>query len=105
MNRADLYKDLLRGRNRPGWEKEVLESLSEAAKDIGEISEEQISRTVRSYRQEKRTPELPLLPKVRKRGRRVVVDTSVLVTGISGFKEAYVPGRTPSERRLTQRVG
>jgi putative PIN family toxin of toxin-antitoxin system len=39
---------------------------------------------------------LPLLPKARKRKRRVVVDTSVLVAGISGFKETYVPGMSPS---------
>jgi predicted nucleic acid-binding protein len=38
----------------------------------------------------------PLPSKARKRKRRVVVDTSVLVAGISGFKETYVPGRTPS---------
>ena len=42
MNRADLYKDLPRGRKRRGWKKEFLESLREAAKDIGEISEEEI---------------------------------------------------------------
>lgn len=35
-------------------------------------------------------------PKARKRKRRVVVDTSVLVAGVSGFKETYVPGRNPS---------
>lgn len=27
---------------------------------------------------------------------RVVVDTSVLVAGISGFREPYIPGRNPS---------
>lgn len=58
MNRVDLYKDLPRGRKRRGWKKEFLESLSEAAKDIGEISEEEILRTVRSYRKEKRAPEI-----------------------------------------------
>jgi putative PIN family toxin of toxin-antitoxin system len=34
--------------------------------------------------------------KVRKRKRRVVVDTSVLVAGISGFRELLVSGRNPS---------
>lgn len=58
MNRADLYRDLPRGRKRRGWKKEFLESLSEAAKDIGEISEEEILRTVRGYRKEKRAPEI-----------------------------------------------
>jgi hypothetical protein len=58
MSRADLYRDLPRGRKRRGWKKEFLESLTEAAKDIGEVSEEEILRTVRSYRKEKRTPEI-----------------------------------------------
>jgi hypothetical protein len=58
MARADLYRDLPRGRKRRGWKKEFLESLAEAAKDIGEVSEEEISRTVRSYRRERRAPEI-----------------------------------------------
>jgi|SRR5436853_547700 len=58
MNRADLYKDLPRGRKRRGWKKEFLESLSEVAKDIGEISEEEIFRTVRTYRKGRRAPEI-----------------------------------------------
>jgi hypothetical protein len=61
MNRSDLYKDLPRGRKRRGWKKEFLESLSEAAKDIGEISEEEILRTVRAYRKEKRAPEITVV--------------------------------------------
>lgn len=58
MSRADLYKDLPRGRKRRGWKKEFLQSLAEAAKDIGEVSEEEILRTVRTYRKEKRAPEI-----------------------------------------------
>jgi uncharacterized protein len=37
-----------------------------------------------------------LPPKSRKRKRRVVVDTSVFVAGISGFREPFVAGRNPS---------
>ena len=58
MSRADLYRDLPRGRKRRGWKKEFLESLAEAAKDIGEVSEEEILRTVRNYRREQRAPEI-----------------------------------------------
>jgi hypothetical protein len=58
MSRADLYKDLPRGRKRRGWKKDFLESLNEVAKDIGEVSEEEILRTVRSYRKERRAPEI-----------------------------------------------
>jgi hypothetical protein len=57
MGRADLYKDMPRGRKRRGWKKEFLESLTEAAKGIGEVSEDDILRTVRAYRKEKRVPE------------------------------------------------
>ena len=58
MSRANLYRDLPRGRKRRGWKKEFLESLAEVAKDIGEVSEEEILRTVRSYRRERRAPEI-----------------------------------------------
>jgi hypothetical protein len=53
-----------RGRKRAGWKKEFLDALSEAAKDIGEISEEEIQRTVRSYRQERRVPEITVAAEV-----------------------------------------
>lgn len=39
---------------------------------------------------------LPLPQKARKRKPRAVVDTSVLVAGISGFREPFVSGRIPS---------
>jgi hypothetical protein len=58
MGKAVLYKDIPRGRKRRGWKKEFLESLNEAAKDIGEVSEAEISRVARDYRREKRTPEI-----------------------------------------------
>jgi hypothetical protein len=58
MLRADLYRDLPRGRKRRGWKKEFLGSLTEAAKDIGEISDQEISRTVRAHRKERRAPEI-----------------------------------------------
>jgi hypothetical protein len=58
MSRADLHRGLPRGKKRRGWKKEFLESLTEVARDIGELSEEEILRTVRSYRKEKRAPEI-----------------------------------------------
>jgi hypothetical protein len=58
MARVDLYRDLPRGRKRRGCKKEFLESLTEAAKDIGEVSTQEILWTVRSYRKERRTPEI-----------------------------------------------
>lgn len=58
VGKAALFKDMPRGRKRRGWKREFLESLSEAAKDIGEVSGEEISRIVRTYRREKRAPEI-----------------------------------------------
>lgn len=60
LSRVNLYPDLPRGRKRPGWKREFLRALSEAAKDIGEISEEEIERTIRDYRKEKRMPEITI---------------------------------------------
>lgn len=40
--------------------------------------------------------------KGKSRKRRVVIDTSVLVAGISGFREPFVPGRNPSADVLHQ---
>jgi hypothetical protein len=64
MNRADLYRDMPPGRKRAGWKKEFLKTLSEAAKDIGEISAEEIQCTVGSYRQESRSPEITVAAEV-----------------------------------------
>jgi hypothetical protein len=46
----------------------------------------------------------PLPPKTKKRKRRVVVDTSVLVAGISGFRETYLLGKNPSADVLDERA-
>src|SRR6202171_2385592 len=61
LSRAELYRDLPRGRKRRGWKKEFLESLTEAAKEIGEVSDEEILQTVRAYRKERRAPEITVV--------------------------------------------
>jgi hypothetical protein len=58
MSRVDLYKDLPRGRKRRGWKKKFLETAAQAARDIGEVSEEEILCTVRGYRKERPAPEI-----------------------------------------------
>lgn len=58
MHRAKPNKAARLTRKRRGWKKEFLESLNEAAKDIGKVSEKEILRTVRTYRREKRVPEI-----------------------------------------------
>jgi hypothetical protein len=58
------YRDMPRGRKRAGWKREFLDALSDAAKDIGEISKEEIQRTIRSYREKRRMPELTVAAEV-----------------------------------------
>ena len=53
-----------RERKRAGWKNEFSDAPSEAAKDIGEISEEEIQRTIRSYREERRMPEITVAAEV-----------------------------------------
>jgi uncharacterized protein len=45
-----------------------------------------------------------LKPSQKRRGRRVVVDTSVVISGISAFKDSFVPGRNPSADTLREWV-
>ncbi len=47
---ANIYRDLPRGRKRKGWKEEFLRTLREAASDLGDLSEQQITASVRSYR-------------------------------------------------------
>jgi hypothetical protein len=58
MRQADLYKDLPPGRKRRGWKREFLKTLAHSARDIGEVSEVDILRTVRTYRRERRAPNI-----------------------------------------------
>ena len=54
-----LYKDLPRGRKRAGWKKEFIATLREAAREMGDVSPEEVLKTVRQYRNEKkRRPEV-----------------------------------------------
>lgn len=64
IGRADLYKDMPRGRKRPGWKKEFVATLSGAAREMGELSEDEILRTIRTYKQERRTPEITVAAEI-----------------------------------------
>jgi hypothetical protein len=54
LQQVDLYKDLPRGRKRPGWKKEFVATLREAAQDLGEVNTEEVLKAVRQYRNEKK---------------------------------------------------
>jgi hypothetical protein len=53
---ASAYKDLPKGRKRAGWKADFLRSAQRAAADLGDISEEQILKTVREYRSGRKKP-------------------------------------------------
>jgi hypothetical protein len=59
LHRVELYKDLPRGRKRAGWKKEFIATLREAAREMGDVSPEEVLKAVRQYRDEKkRRPEV-----------------------------------------------
>jgi hypothetical protein len=62
LRRVDLYRDLPRGRKRPGWRQEFLSALQEAATDLEDVSPEEIKQSVREYRKRKRRePEISVV--------------------------------------------
>jgi hypothetical protein len=59
---ANVYKDLPRGRKRAGWKGDFLDTLREAAVDLGYLSEADILQAVKGQRQAKRsTPEMTVV--------------------------------------------
>ncbi len=59
LPRASVYKDLPRGRKRPGWKRDFLRSVKAAAGDLSGVAESEITEAVRGYRAEKkRLPEI-----------------------------------------------
>ena len=62
LQRVGLYKDLPRGRKRAGWKQQFLETLQEAAKDLGDVSPEEINQTIRQHRKgRKQKPEITVV--------------------------------------------
>ena len=65
---AEACKDLPRGRKRSGWKAEFLRNAQRAAVDLGDISEDQILRTVRQQRSErKKPPEISIVARTKKK--------------------------------------
>jgi hypothetical protein len=65
---ASAYKDLPKGRKRQGWKKDFLRSMQKAAADLGDISEEEILKTVRERRSgRKKLPEITVVPRTKKK--------------------------------------
>ena len=66
LPRAATYRDLPRGRKKPGWKREFGRSLRAAARDLSGVTESQIMEAIRGYRTgKKRLPEITVAPSKR----------------------------------------
>jgi hypothetical protein len=64
---ADTVRDLPRGRRRAEWKQEFKTTLQQAGDDIGKVSDQDIVKQVRAYRNErKKQPEITLVTKAEK---------------------------------------
>jgi hypothetical protein len=54
LPRAAVYKDLPRGRKRPGWKPDLLRGLKAAAGDLSALTESEMTEAIRGHRAEKR---------------------------------------------------
>jgi hypothetical protein len=66
-----VAKDLPPGRRRRGWKQEFLQSLRDAASELPELSDEEISNVVRQHRRSRGRPEIAVATKGRSRAFRV----------------------------------
>jgi hypothetical protein len=65
---ASAYQDLPKGRKRAGWKKDFLRNAQKAAADLGDLSEEDILRTVREHRsRRKKLPEITVVARTKKK--------------------------------------
>ena len=59
---ASAYKDLPKRRNRAEWKQDFLRTLKRAAADLGNISEQEILKTIQEYRSQRRKlPEITIV--------------------------------------------
>lgn len=86
LPRASVSLDLPRGPKRPGWKKEFLNSLEAAAAEMGDVSEEEILKTVQETR-----------AILARRKQPAVIDLSEALR--LALRESVPPPRKPSSTR------
>jgi hypothetical protein len=65
---ASVYQDLPRGRKRAGWKRDFLRNIQKAGQDLGNISQEDILKTVREHRLRRRKlPEITVVARTKKK--------------------------------------
>ena len=58
---AEHARDLPRGRKRAGWKEELRAALQQGTTDLKGVSQTDIDKTIKSYRRERRKPELTVV--------------------------------------------
>jgi hypothetical protein len=90
LPRASVSRDLPRGRKRAGWKKDFLRSLEAAATEMGDVSEEEILKTVQETRAMLARRKRPPLPDILAQSKQSIKRSSDDVSG---------PRRPSSARR------
>jgi hypothetical protein len=68
LPRAAGFKDLPKGRKKPGWKQDFLQTAQMIAAELGDITEEHILKTIREYRAErKKLPEITFVAPTKKK--------------------------------------
>lgn len=81
LPRASVSRDLPRGRKRAGWKKDFLRSLQAAAAEMGDISEEEILKTVRETRAMLARRKRPPVPDMPAQSKQSMMQSSDEVSG------------------------
>lgn len=71
IDKATRNGELVGGRNTPGWKEDFLSAMQEAGAQLGDITEEEIIRTIQEYRAEQREKKLQALQKLKAHPRSV----------------------------------
>ena len=81
LPRANAIRDLPRGRKRAGWKKDFARSLEAAAIEMGDVSEEEILKTVQETRAMLARKKQPKLPDILAQSKRSIKRSSDDVSG------------------------
>ncbi|HEY2170996.1 MAG TPA: hypothetical protein VGJ30_15330 [Candidatus Angelobacter sp.] len=81
LSRASVSRDLPRGRKRAGWKKDFLRSLEAAVAEMGDVSEEEILKTVHETRAVLARKKRPPLPDILAQSKKSIKRSSDDVSG------------------------
>jgi hypothetical protein len=89
---AAAAKDLPKGRKQPGWKRAFRAALVEAARDLDGVSEEQILKAVKAYRERAHQAGVDRCRRSRRSdGVEASLTRRVVAAGVAGFKAGVMP--------------